>query len=294
MVADMTRPHSGAGPGAAAPVDDDGGRMSLVEHLRELRSRMFKAVLAVVPGAIVGWVFYDQVTRLLLDPVCQGGRTTNGRCGALQVIGLLAPFNLQLTVAGVTGLLLASPVWLYQLWAFVTPGLHRNERRWTLVFLGTSVPLFFAGAALCYWMMPRVVQVLQSFTPEEAGNILPVNEYLSIFVRLLLVFGLAFELPVFVVLLNFIGLLPASRIAAAWRFIILGTVLFGAVATPTGDPFTMLAVALPMLGLVVVAWFIAWVHDRRRRSALDEPDYEALDDDATSRLDTRPSRLDDE
>lgn len=274
--------------------------MSLIDHLRELRGRMFKAVAAILPGAVIAWIFYDTITRFLLDPVCEGGRTTTvvteagvdtQTCGNLTVIGLLGPFNLQLTISFVVGFLIASPVILYQVWAFVTPGLHRHERRWTVLYLATSIPLFFAGAALCYYIMPRTISVLQSFTPEDADNLLPVNEYLSIFVRLLLVFGLSFQLPVFLVLLNFMGIITARKIAGAWRWTILGCVLFGAIATPTGDPFTMLAVAVPMMLLVVLSWAIAWVHDRRRRR--DDIDYEDLDDDEISALDTRPSRLDD-
>lgn len=287
----LTRLRAGRS-GATRPPASPDGQMSLIEHLRELRSRLFKCVLAVVPGVVVGWVFYDQVIEFLLNPACD---TVNGKkvCPNVTFIGLLAPFNLNLTVACMTGLLLASPVWLYQIWAFVTPGLHRNERRWTLIFLGTAIPLFFAGAALCYWMFPRAVEILQGFTPDEANNIIDVREYLSIFMRLLLVFGLAFELPVFVVLLNFVGILPARAIRRAWRWIILGSCVFGAVATPTGDPFTMLAVALPMIVLVAVAWVIAAVHDRRKAGRSDELSYAGLGDDDTSPLDVRPSRLDD-
>lgn len=267
--------------------------MPLVDHLRELRGRLLASVLAVVPGASVGWVFYDSIIRFLLEPVCQTGRTVHGRCGSLTVVGLLAPFNLKLTIAAVTGLLIAAPVWLYQIWAFVTPGLHRKERRWTLLFLAASVPLFFAGVALGYVTFPRAVQVLQGFTPAEAGNLLPVNEYLSIFIRLLIVFGISFELPIFVVLLNFAGVLSAGRILASWRWIVLGSCVFGAVATPTGDPFTMLAVAIPMLALLALAYLVAAIHDRRRGRGGDSVRYDTLDDEEPSPLDERPSRLDD-
>jgi sec-independent protein translocase protein TatC len=266
--------------------------MSLVDHLRELRRRIFICVLAVLPGAVIAAFFYDQIQSFLLAPVCTvEQRNPDGSCGPLTLVGLIAPFNIALTVSIATGFLLAAPVWLYQLWAFVTPGLYRNERRWTLAFLFTSIPLFFAGAALCYWVLPRAVELLLGFTPAEADNLISVSEYLTILLRLILVFGLAFEIPVFVVLLNAIGVLPARTILGAWRWIVLGVMVFAAVATPTGDPFTMLALAVPLLVLIALSYAVAYLNDRRRGTS-EEPDYRAMDDDEVSPLDPRPSPLD--
>lgn len=277
--------------GGSAPRSGDGA-MSLVDHLRELRNRLFKSILAVIPGAAVGFIFYKPITSFLIEPACSPEREAAGECQVV-VSGLVAPLNLNLTVAITIGLLIAAPVWLYQLWAFVTPGLMHNERRWTLVFLGTSVPLFFFGAALCWWTFPHAVEVLQALTPDDTTNLIDVPQYLGILVRLLLVFGLGFELPVFVVLLNFVGILPARRIIGSWRWIILGCAVFGAVATPTGDPFTMLAVAVPMVLLVGVAYVVAAVHDRRKAARAGLESFGDLDDDVTSPLDARPSRMDD-
>lgn len=263
---------------------DPEGRMPLMDHLRELRGRVVKSLVAMVPGTILGWVYYDQLARFLADPVCQlpASGPGTGKCGPLVITGLLGPFNLQIKVAVVTGIVIAAPVWLYQLWAFVTPGLHRNEKRWALTFIASAVPLFFAGAALCYVLLPKITKILLGFTPKDVGNIVDFNSYLSLVIRLILVFGLAFEIPVFVVLLNAVGILPAHRILAAWRYIVFGVFLFAAIATPTGDPFTMSALAVPLLVLVVVAYLIARAHDRRK--ARSTPDFSDLPDDQASPL----------
>ena len=274
---------------------DPEGRMPLIEHLRELRRRLTISVVALVPGVVLGWIYYDTLIRWLAAPICDVPVSTNvggGTCGPLVINGLLGPFNLQVKVSLVAGVFLASPVWLYHLWAFVTPGLHRNERRWTIGFLVTAIPLFFTGAAVCYWVLPRATKLLLGFTPEQVGSIVDFNEFLSIVMRLMLVFGLAFEVPVFIVLLNLVGLLPARRLAGWWRIITLGVFLFAAVATPTGDPFTMTALAAPLCLLIIAAWAICRVIDKRRGTA--DIDYADLDDDEASPVDTRPSRLDDD
>jgi len=203
----------------------------------------------------------------------------------------LGPFNLQVKVALAAGFVLASPVWLYELWAFVTPGLQRNERRWTIGFLATGVPLFIAGGAFCYLILPRTTKVLLGFTPDQVGSIVDFNDFLSIVIRLMLVFGLGFEVPVFVVMLNLLGVLPARKLAGWWRQITLGIFLFAAIATPTGDPLTMTVLAVPLCVLVVLSYLVARANDIRRGQR--DIDYSDLDDDAASPLDERPTPLDD-
>jgi sec-independent protein translocase protein TatC len=256
-----------------------------MDHLRELRGRVVKSLIAIVPGTVVGWIWYGDIARWLADPVCQlpaKGTIGTGKCGPLVINGLLGPFNLQIKVAVATGVLIAAPIWLYQLWAFVTPGLHRNERKWALAFLSAAVPLFFAGAALCYLMLPKITKILLGFTPHDIGNIVDFNGYLSLVIRLILVFGLAFEIPVFIVLLNAVGVLPAARLRGWWRQVVFGVFLFAAVATPTGDPLTMTVLAVPLLVLVFLAYFIARANDKRR--AARQPDFSDLPDDQTSPL----------
>ena len=268
--------------------------MPLMEHLRELRRRVFVSVIALVPGVVLGWIFYDELVHFLSAPICDvpvGGSVGGGSCGPLVINGLLGPFNLQVKVALAAGFVLASPVWLYELWAFVTPGLQRNERRWTIGFLATGVPLFIAGGAFCYLILPRTTKVLLGFTPDQVGSIVDFNDFLSIVIRLMLVFGLGFEVPVFVVMLNLLGVLPARKLAGWWRQITLGIFLFAAIATPTGDPLTMTVLAVPLCVLVVLSYLVARANEIRRGQR--DIDYSDLDDDAASPLDERPTPLDD-
>jgi sec-independent protein translocase protein TatC len=268
--------------------------MPLMEHLRELRRRVFVSVIALLPGVVLGWIFYDDLVRFLSAPICDvdvGGSVGGGSCGPLVINGLLGPFNLQVKVALAAGFVLASPVWLYELWAFVTPGLQRNEKRWTIGFLATGVPLFIAGGAFCYLILPRTTKVLLGFTPDQVGSIVDFNDFLSIVIRLMLVFGLGFEVPVFVVMLNLLGVLSARRLAGWWRQVTLGIFLFAAIATPTGDPLTMTVLAVPLCVLVLLSYLVARANDIRRGQR--DINYEDLDDDAASPLDDRPVPLDD-
>jgi sec-independent protein translocase protein TatC len=267
--------------------------MPLIEHLRELRRRVFISTVALVPGVIIGWIFYGELIRFLSAPICDipvGASVVKGDCGPLVINGLLGPFNLQVKVALAAGFVIASPVWLYELWAFVTPGLQRNERRWTIGFLLAGVPLFFAGGAFCYLILPRTARVLLGFTPDQVGSIVDFNDFLSIVMRLMFVFGLGFEIPVFIVMLNMLGVLPARRLASWWRQIIFGIFIFAAVATPTGDPLTMTALALPLCLLVVLSYLVARAHDARRGRR--DIDYADLDDDQASPLPAAPGPLD--
>lgn len=274
------------------------GQMPLMEHLRELRSRLIVSIVALVPGFVLGLVFFRQISNFLTAPICtiriRGVLPDKDKCRDLLVIqDVLGPFNLMVKVALAAGFLLAAPVLLYQLWAFITPGLHRHERRWTIAFMSTAVPLFFAGAALAYLILPKALELLLSFTPENAANLIPYQNYLSLVVRLIVVFGLAFQAPVLVVMLNLAGLLPTAQLASWWRTIVLGVFVFAAVATPTGDPITMLVLATPLVLLILLAYFFCAAMDRRRaRRPVDDLDYDALDDDETSALDTTPSPLD--
>lgn len=268
--------------------------MPLIDHLRELRQRVFISVLALVPGIVLGWIFYGDLARFLSAPICDvdvGGPVGGGSCGPLVINGLLGPFNLQVKVALAAGFVLASPVWLYELWAFVTPGLQRNERRWTIGFLATGVPLFLAGGAFCYLILPRTTKVLLGFTPDQVGSIVDFNDFLSIVIRLMIVFGLGFEMPVFVVMLNLLGILPARRLAGWWRQIVLGIFLFAAIATPTGDPLTMTVLAVPLCVLVLLSYLVARANDIRRGRR--DVNYVNLSDDEASPLDDRPAPLED-
>lgn len=267
--------------------------MPLLDHLRELRTRLFTAVLAVLVVAIISWFFYERIIDALTSPYCKIPQVRDqqiaGGCN-LVVSTVLAPLMLQLQVSAIAGVILASPVWLYQLWGFVTPGLHRNERRWTMTFVATSVPLFLAGAALAYLVLPKGLSILLSFTPDHVTALIQVDVYLRFVIRMMLVFGLAFELPVFVILLNFAGLVSSKALRKHRSIVIFLIFVFAAVATPTGDPFNMTILAAPMVVLYELAALVAWVHDRRRR-APDDVDYDKLADDEASPAPGGPTSL---
>jgi sec-independent protein translocase protein TatC len=272
----------------------EGGRMTLVEHLRELRNRVFKGTLAMLVATVACWFFYDTLLHLLVGPYQAATGSTSEELDQKLVQGTIAgPFILQMKICGLAGLVLASPVWLYQVWAFIMPGLHRNERKWTLVFSAVAGPLFMAGVALGYFVLPKGIQMLLGFTGPGIANYIDVSGYLSFTIRMLIAFGIAFEIPLFVVLLNLAGVVTAQQLAHSRRWIILLAFIFAAVATPSADPFSMLALAIPMTLLFLLSEVVAHVVDRRRSRR-----YAGLGDDETSELDyghdagdDRPSSL---
>ncbi len=277
---------------------DGEGRMPLADHLRELRNRLLIAVLAVVVITSVTAFFYKDLIDFLIRPILESVGCTDGRkvqenghpCAEMTVNGLVAPFSIALKVSLMAGVVLSTPVWLYQLWAFLAPGLHKHEKKYALSFVGAGVPLFLVGAALAYKLMPQTAAVLLEFTPDNTTNLLPVDDYLNIVTRMVVVFGLAFELPLLLVLLNFTGVLTAKRLAGWWRGMVMGITIFAAVATPTGDPLTMVTLAAPIVLLYFLALGICLANDRRRRR--NNPDAE-LDDDEASELDLTPEGIGD-
>ena len=263
--------------------------MPLTGHLRELRSRLVKSGIAIALGMVGGWVYYSQIFAWLSEPfnsVIEQARA-EGRDVTLALTGVADPFVLQLQIAAVAGIVFSSPVWLYQLWRFITPGLHRHEKRWSVAFVAVAVPLFGAGVFLAYKVLPLGLQILFGFTPDNVENIVSVDKYLSFFIRTILIFGVGFLAPLILVALNFAGILPGRKLLSWWRWIIFITCLFAAVATPTGDPINLLLLAVPVLILLAIAVMICLLNDRRRgrkRKASGEIDYEELDDDEISPL----------
>ncbi|MGH3472857.1 MAG: twin-arginine translocase subunit TatC [Nocardioidaceae bacterium] len=271
------RPRKGKSP------EPDDGRMTLAEHLRELRTRLFISVVAIFVGFIVGWVLYGDIFSLLLSPYNSvvAGLRHKGIHAEAVINDVGGPFMLQAKVSLVAGLVIASPVWLYEIWAFIVPGLHRKEKRWTLSFVAVAGPLFMAGVVLGYLVLPKGINVLLGFTPSSVTSLVDVNGYFSFVLRVLLVFGVAFEIPLFVVLLNLAGVVRAHQLARWRRWIIFLTFVFAAVATPSTDPITMLLLAIPMTMLFLISEVIARIVDRRRgRDQVD--DYDGLDDDEAS------------
>ncbi|MFG2948299.1 twin-arginine translocase subunit TatC [Streptomyces adustus] len=256
--------------------------MTLGDHLRELRNRLIKAVGAILLVTVVAAFFYKQLIAFLIDPLpgCTPGQVadaaTAGHCGLIAINGLLSPFTLALKVSITAGVVVASPVWLYQLWAFVAPGLYRSERKYTLAVIAVGVPLFLSGAAVTYWLLPTTARVLISFTPDSATNLLPVDDFLNLATRMVLVFGLSFELPLLLVLLNLGGVVSARRMTGWWRAMIMGITVFAAVATPSTDPLSMLLLAAPIALLYLLACAVAGLNDLRRRRTRGAENYEDL------------------
>ncbi|MFN2561241.1 MAG: twin-arginine translocase subunit TatC [Jatrophihabitans sp.] len=279
-------------------VKNPDGRMPVLDHLRELRRRLIIIVLLVAAGAVLGWYLYPHTLNVLRHPYCsvpEKFRYTPSRSTNCVLIyhGALDGFITRLKVSVISGAVFTGPFWLYQVWAFITPGLRKNERKYTLIFVIASTILFAAGMALAYVVLSKGLRILL----EQAGNgtqaQLTVSDYISFVTLMLVVFGAAFELPLLVVMANVAGVLPARLLRRSRRIAIFLIFLFAAVATPSTDPFTMCAMALPMVVLFEVAIQIAIVHDRRKaRRQAEERAEQHLDDDVPSAVDAIPERLD--
>ncbi|MFF4660400.1 twin-arginine translocase subunit TatC [Streptomyces sp. NPDC001381] len=254
---------------------DPEGRMPLADHLRELRNRLAKAMLAIVLVTIVAAFFYKDIIEFFTNPILNAvgcdstfselAQQRSGTCARIVLNGLLTPFTLALKVSLMAGVIFASPVWLYQLWAFVAPGLHKHERKYAYAFVGTGVPLFIGGAFFAYKTLPTMAKVLLEFSPADLDNQLPLDDLLDLIVRMVLVFGLSFELPLLLVMLNLTGVLTGQRMLGWWRAMIIGITVFAAVATPSTDPLTMLALAGPIWILYFCATAFSLLNDRRKR-----------------------------
>ena len=265
----------------------DDARMTLVEHLGELRRRVIIAALAIVIGTAVAFAFHDTLLHVITKPYCDlpaRYRVVPGRC-TLVVSGVLDPFTVTLRLSLYAGLLLSSPVWLWQVWQFVTPGLYEKERRYALAFVGTSVGLFASGAVVAYITMQNGLRFLLSFATGDIGSLLNFNNYLSYVVAMVLVFAVSFEFPLFIAMLNMVGVLPYSRLRRWIRGTIFGIFVFAAVATPSQDPFTMTALAVPMCLLFGGSLIFARVHDRRAARRAEASPYSGLADDELSPID---------
>jgi sec-independent protein translocase protein TatC len=278
---------------------DDAARMPLGEHIRELRNRLMKAAAAIIVGAIIGFVFRAHVLHLLEGPVCQvkgvhgvGQKTAQCPNGALVFQGPTAQVSLSFKIAMYVGIVIGSPVWLYQLWAFLAPGLYKKEKKYSLSFIGAAVPLFAAGVVVCYYLFPVIMQVLLSFlNGTGASTLLDASQYMTFVLQMMMVFGVSFVLPLVLVLFNFIGILSSKAMRKWWRGIILAIFIFGAIAVPTGDPFGMSALAIPICVLYGAAVGISELNDRRRaRRRAAMPGAELSPDEATD-LDLTPAPI---
>ncbi len=247
--------------------------MSIISHLQEFRKRVVLSAAGIVFGSIGGWFTYGTLIKTLSKPVC-GVATQIADCDALYVSGVLGPLNLHIKIALLVGVMLSAPFWLYQLWAFVAPGLHKKEKKWSVLFIIAATPFFATGVTLGYYILPIAIKVLLGFTPSSLDNLIKFDDYLDFVVRIMLIFGLAFELPVFLVALNIAGALTGKAILKPWRASVFGIFLFTAAFTPTGDPITMLALAMPLCGLYFMAGGISLLNDRRRNRKKSQSEEE--------------------
>jgi sec-independent protein translocase protein TatC len=259
----------------------EGGRMSLGDHFRELRARVMRIALYLVVATIVALFFYDQLFQLILDPYNQA-RESLGQTTQTQAVitGVGTPLMLQLKMSGIAALVVTSPLWLLEIWGFIVPGLHRNEKRWSRIFALTAGPLFIVGVALGYYVLPKGIATLIGFTPKGVIQLTEFGDFFTFITRMLLVFGVAFEIPLFVIMLNLAGVVSGKALGRYRPWIIIAVFVFAAVATPSTDPFSMLMLAIPMLVLVIASELIARLLDKRKRAHRPEE----WDDDTVSPL----------
>ena len=255
------------------------GRMPLMDHLRELRNRVVRIALAVLAGAIVAWVFYDRIWSFLQRPFCQAvhGCTLKIPGHSLILNGVMDGFYLHIKVSIIAGVIVTSPIWLFQLWAFVAPGLYSREKRWTYAFLGTAVPLFALGCFFAYLAMSRGLDFFISMS-HGFLNLFTADTYIGYWIAMILGFGLCFEVPLFLVILNLARVVTHERFRK-WRKMIIFLVFVGAgIASPSPDPLTMLMLGGIVVALVEVAEILIYFNDRRW--ARNHPDlYADLSDD---------------
>ncbi len=260
--------------------------MPLKEHLIEARNRLFKSALAMIPGVVLGWILYDPLLWAMQQPL-RDISEARGIDAQLNFQGVGTPFDLKIQVSLILGLIIASPVWIYQLWAFITPGLTKKERRYTLSYMFASVPLFLAGVFAGWVIWPNIVRALTSFTPEGGSNIMTAIDYLQFAMQLMLFMGVAFLVPVLLFALNAIGLVRGNTYLKAWRFTILGVTIVSAMAAPGSDVMSMFFLAAPLLVLYFGAIGLCILNDKRkdRRDAKKVKESEANADVATPSTD---------
>ncbi len=236
--------------------------MSLSGHLKELRNRLFWSALFIIGGSVAGWFMFDFVFNELQRPIVELA-SKPGSNVTINFPTVVSAFDVRLQVSIFLGILMSAPVWLYNLWAFITPGLKKREKRYTIGFVIASVPLFIGGTALAWSSLPLFVVVLVGFTPDGAANVINASEYILFTIRILLVFGLAFVLPVALVMLNFAGVITAENIIKSWRMAVFISAVVGAIATPVAEPMAMFLLMVPLLILYFLAAGVALLHDKR-------------------------------
>jgi len=249
---------------SAQPAHNE-GRMSMSEHLTELRRRLIIGFISIGVGAIAAWILYPWIIDLLLDPYC---RTLEaGEECQLYVRNPLEPFSVRLTVAGYGGIIFAMPMILWQLWAFVAPGLYSHEKRYALPFIFGALILFFSGAGLAYWSIPRALDFLTEVGGDDFTSLFAPGDYLGFVIKMIVAFGVAFEFPIVLIFLQILGILEFRTLVGGRQYAIVGIVVFVAFITPSGDPFTLMILSVPMWIFYEIAIAFGWIRERRARKA---------------------------
>lgn len=277
------------------------GEMTLVQHLQELRRRIVISLLALVVGTIIGFIWYSQAPfnmaplgEILRGPYCSLPEerrmvfSADGECRLLAT----SPFEmllLRLKVGALAGAVLSSPVWLYQIWAFIVPGLHKNERRFTFFFVSSAVVLFVLGAVLAYFILSVGLEFLMGMGEEFQTAALTGERYFYFLLALLMIFGVSFEIPLLIVCLNVVGVLEYQQVKDKRRIIIVAIMIFAAVVTPGQEPFSMLILALALVLLVEIAFQFCRINDKRLKR--QRPDWMDLDDESASPLGKGPGGI---
>jgi len=264
------------------PDGGDGGHMTLMEHLAELRNRLIKSVIAVAVCVVGCWILYPYILDLLLEPYCKTFPVEDridshlfgpdGGCN-LYVSSPLEPFSVRITLVGYSGLALAMPVLLWQAWRFIAPGLYRHEKRYAVPFVAAGVLLFFLGVALAYWSLPRALDFLKDIGGPDLVSLFSPQRYLGFVVRMMVAFGIAFQFPIVLIGLQAMGIVENRTLRKIRSYAVVGIVVLVAVITPSGDPFTLMALSIPMYAFyeIAILWGVLAGRRRRKRDAAESP-----------------------
>ena len=254
----------------------DEARMTLIEHLAELRKRLILSFVAIAVGAVVCWIAYDWILDFLLDPYCESLTAEQreqteifGSGCNLFVRNPLEGFTVRLTVAGYGGLALAMPVVLWQVWRFVAPGLYAHEKRYAVPFIVSGVVLFFLGAGLAYWSIPRALDFLSGIGGDDLVELFSPQEYLSFVIKMIVAFGVGFLFPIALIFLQLLGIVENQSLRRVRQYAVIGIVSLVAVITPSGDPFTLMVLSVPMYLFYEIAILFGRIRDRRARKAAE-------------------------